>query len=692
MTFAVMTWTAVCAIFAVMAWRWRRAVVRARRCEDRYRDILWEYRRLADLVPVHWFGVDPATGAFKFGNRSFRENWAMPGTGEIGKTDSTLPPSPDSRLFSDFVLSGGSAPNGLERPVEFQDANGAKHFGILYQRMFERLDGSKILLCSVVDHTKMRQLENELNDLRNLMRFLTEHMPCHFFVRARDAGNQYRWVSRRLLTDMGFPADYWIGKTPDEVLPSELAAQVASGETALPEDGTAVELVYPREFADGAVHRLHTTECLMDSIDGKMVVGIEIDQTEREESLIELRKNLNRNRILNACLVSALLTHDEESAQESLLRAVGEMLNAESCYLIDYDWASSRAKLRSEYHRPETPPLAPHFPTQPFPPDEEWVRRFRTRQGLIFPDLLQLEAQDALRYWLPLARACDIRSLYSFGIFQDGNSPDGSLGVAFRGRTRPFSASEREFLVAAARIVELMRRFGREHRKGAHEEAVRQAVFNAIAVPAALFDRNGKPIRINTAARARFGDFSNFPAPGPDSPEALAAADGGVHSGIIRYGLQRYRLTVAPLSGSEPCLVKTYLEISSTPASDAPPKPVPNGGRRVLLVDDVPMNLKVLGAMCARLGVETVSALSGSEAIEILRRGGISMVFTDLWMPGMNGRELAAFVREDSSCRAVPVIAVTADTETTPEDGFDGVLLKPVTLDKLRSFLSSAVK
>ena len=61
-------------------------------------------------------------------------------------------------------------------------------------------------------------------------------------------------------------------------------------------------------------------------------------------------------------------------------------------------------------------------------------------------------------------------------------------------------------------------------------------------------------------------------------------------------------------------------------------------------------------------------------------------VLTDVWMPKMNGRELVEKIRSDDRFAVLPVYAVTADVEEqkySSEQGFTGVLLKPLTSDKL---------
>ena len=111
--------------------------------------------------------------------------------------------------------------------------------------------------------------------------------------------------------------------------------------------------------------------------------------------------------------------------------------------------------------------------------------------------------------------------------------------------------------------------------------------------------------------------------------------------------------------------------------------------RKILLVDDVPMNLKVLAAMLKQMGFETRTAISGQEALEQIGKEPPDVVLTDLWMPGMGGVELVDAIRKDPRYNHVILIAITADTEADKNfslRGFNEILFKPITLEKLRDF------
>lgn len=110
----------------------------------------------------------------------------------------------------------------------------------------------------------------------------------------------------------------------------------------------------------------------------------------------------------------------------------------------------------------------------------------------------------------------------------------------------------------------------------------------------------------------------------------------------------------------------------------------------VLLVDDIPVNLRILSAILAKFGFTVRTASSGTDALESMEKNPPGLVLTDMWMPGMNGSELAGRIRANAAWNSIPVGAVTADNETDkiPDAGtLDFILLKPITTEKIRSAL-----
>ena len=112
----------------------------------------------------------------------------------------------------------------------------------------------------------------------------------------------------------------------------------------------------------------------------------------------------------------------------------------------------------------------------------------------------------------------------------------------------------------------------------------------------------------------------------------------------------------------------------------------------VLVVDDSPVNQKVLSAFLKKAGIASIDlAGDGAEALSKLDSSAkagnpYDFVFSDFWMPNMNGLEFIEKLRADSRFGHLPAIAVTADTEFHKDSRFrlfNGVLLKPLTYGKL---------
>ena len=114
---------------------------------------------------------------------------------------------------------------------------------------------------------------------------------------------------------------------------------------------------------------------------------------------------------------------------------------------------------------------------------------------------------------------------------------------------------------------------------------------------------------------------------------------------------------------------------------------------RVLVVDDSPVNRAVLKAMLAKSGVtDVVMTENGRKALAALEANdGFEIVLSDLWMPEMDGYELVRAIRADARFSHLPVYLLTADVEARNQaesSGFTGVLLKPITLEKLQALFA----
>ena len=140
------------------------------------------------------------------------------------------------------------------------------------------------------------------------------------------------------------------------------------------------------------------------------------------------------------------------------------------------------------------------------------------------------------------------------------------------------------------------------------------------------------------------------------------------------------------------------VETVAAPAAAAPPRPADAAAPAVpddfvpMLVDDIPLNLRILALHFRSLGIrDTIQAESGEQALELLRTRRPSAVFTDLWMPGMDGAALARAIRAEPAFAGVPVVAVTADNDASASfdaSVFDDILVKPLATEKVADCLA----
>lgn len=122
-------------------------------------------------------------------------------------------------------------------------------------------------------------------------------------------------------------------------------------------------------------------------------------------------------------------------------------------------------------------------------------------------------------------------------------------------------------------------------------------------------------------------------------------------------------------------------------------------GIRVLLVEDNPINCKVMARYCQRLGCDVVMAANGVEALRRIEEGTFDIVLTDIHMPDMDGMELTRAIREheNGSVRNIPVLVISSSSD--PEDfiryrdvGADGSIPKPFEMEDLQHALDIHAK
>jgi CheY-like chemotaxis protein/nitrogen-specific signal transduction histidine kinase len=119
-----------------------------------------------------------------------------------------------------------------------------------------------------------------------------------------------------------------------------------------------------------------------------------------------------------------------------------------------------------------------------------------------------------------------------------------------------------------------------------------------------------------------------------------------------------------------------------------------SGGLKVLVVEDNVDSAKMMSFMLELGGHQVRMAHDGAEALEAARAFGPHAVLCDIGLPGMNGYEVAARLRQQPDFQQTPLIALTGYGEEearrrSKEAGFDYHLVKPVEPDALGALLGS---
>ena len=120
---------------------------------------------------------------------------------------------------------------------------------------------------------------------------------------------------------------------------------------------------------------------------------------------------------------------------------------------------------------------------------------------------------------------------------------------------------------------------------------------------------------------------------------------------------------------------------------------------RVLVVDDVPANVRLLEARLSAEYFDVITASCGQEALAICERAECDLVLLDVMMPDMDGFEVCRRLKSNPATQHIPVVAVTAfamkgDEERIREGGCEAYLSKPISVGKfietVRHFLGNA--
>jgi two-component system cell cycle response regulator DivK len=109
---------------------------------------------------------------------------------------------------------------------------------------------------------------------------------------------------------------------------------------------------------------------------------------------------------------------------------------------------------------------------------------------------------------------------------------------------------------------------------------------------------------------------------------------------------------------------------------------------RVLIVEDNPLNLKLVRDVLLMAGFEVIEARTGEDGVARAQDSHPDVILMDLQLPGVDGTQAMRTIKASPSGSGIPIVALTAfamseDRDRALRNGFDGYLSKPISVRDL---------
>ncbi|MBL8642075.1 MAG: response regulator [Alphaproteobacteria bacterium] len=116
-------------------------------------------------------------------------------------------------------------------------------------------------------------------------------------------------------------------------------------------------------------------------------------------------------------------------------------------------------------------------------------------------------------------------------------------------------------------------------------------------------------------------------------------------------------------------------------------KPDLGVGKKVMIVEDNELNMKLFHDLLEAHGVETIQARDGKNVLALAREHKPDLVLMDIQLPEVSGLDITKWLKDDDELKSIPVIAVTAfamkgDEQKIREGGCEDYISKPISVIK----------
>lgn len=164
----------------------------------------------------------------------------------------------------------------------------------------------------------------------------------------------------------------------------------------------------------------------------------------------------------------------------------------------------------------------------------------------------------------------------------------------------------------------------------------------------------------------------------------------GSHSKTVLNG--RWK---GPAAGGGQSQVSANVSVSA--GSIRTPEMVPARPKRVLVVEDNELNMKLFNDLLEANGYQVIQTRDGLSALDLARKHRPDLILMDIQLPEVSGIEVTKWLKEDDDLRSIPVIAVTAfamkgDEQKIREGGCEAYISKPISVLSFLQTIDSYLK
>lgn len=114
--------------------------------------------------------------------------------------------------------------------------------------------------------------------------------------------------------------------------------------------------------------------------------------------------------------------------------------------------------------------------------------------------------------------------------------------------------------------------------------------------------------------------------------------------------------------------------------------------KKVLIVEDNELNMKLFDDLLGAHGYETVKTKDGTKVLDIARESMPDLILMDIQLPEVSGLEVTQWLKKDEQLKSIPVVAVTAfamkgDEEKIRQGGCEDYISKPISITEFMNIV-----